>query len=76
LARVGARLRGFARVWRVQMHGESLHASRRSPRALDAEPHLQEEVRNVARLVGTAVKALRAGELIQPDKNVEWPRPK
>lgn len=37
---------------------------------------MQEEARNVARSVVQAVKALRAGQLSQPDKQVEWPRPK
>jgi multimeric flavodoxin WrbA len=44
--------------------------------ALDADADLQEEVRNVARSVGAAVKALRAGKLSEPDKNIKWPRPK
>ena len=44
--------------------------------ALDEDKDLQEEVRNVARSVVQAVKALRAGQLQQPDKSVKPPRPK
>ena len=44
--------------------------------ALDADAALQEEVRNVARSVGSAVAALRAGQLSQPDKDTKPPRPK
>lgn len=44
--------------------------------ALDADKALQAEVRNVACAVATAVKALRAGTLLQPDKDLPRPRPK
>jgi multimeric flavodoxin WrbA len=44
--------------------------------ALDKDEAVQEEVRNVARSVVKAVKALRAGSLSQPDKQVVWPRTK
>ena len=43
---------------------------------LDKDAAVQEEVRNVARSVVNAVKELRAGRLSQPDKHIEWPRPK
>ena len=42
--------------------------------ALDKNKAVQEETRNVARSVVQAVKALRAGRLRQPDKQVKWPR--
>ena len=44
--------------------------------ALDKDLAVQEETRNVARSVVHAVKALRAGRLSQPDKQIKWPRPK
>jgi multimeric flavodoxin WrbA len=44
--------------------------------ALDKDESLQEEVRNVARAVGNAVAALRAGTWIAPDANLARPRPK
>ena len=44
--------------------------------ALDKDKAVQEEARNVARAVVQAVKALRAGRLSQPDKQVKWPRAK
>ena len=44
--------------------------------ALDKDKNVQEEVRNVARAVAHAVGQLRAGQLIQPDKDLKWPRPK
>jgi len=44
--------------------------------ALDKDKAVQEEARNVARSVVQAVKALRAGQLSQPDKQVKWPRAK
>lgn len=47
-----------------------------SHEALDADTALQAEVKNVARAVGQAVKALRAGTLPQPDRNLPRPRPK
>ena len=43
---------------------------------LDKDTDFQEEVRNVARAVVGAVKALRAGTLSQPDKATRPPRPK
>lgn len=43
---------------------------------LDKDTAFQEEVRNVARAVVGAVKALRAGTLTQPDKATRPPRPK
>ena len=47
-----------------------------SHEALDADKNVQTEVRNVATAVGVSVKALRAGKLPQPDKNLKRPRPK
>lgn len=47
-----------------------------SHEALDHDKAVQQEARNVARSVVQAVKALRAGELSQPDKRVKWPRTK
>ena len=44
--------------------------------ALDADKAVQAEVRNVASAVAHAVKALRAGTLLQPDKTLKRPRPK
>ena len=44
--------------------------------ALDEDKAVQQEARNVALAVASAVKALRAGLLSQPDKHVRWPRPK
>ena len=43
---------------------------------LDKDHAVQEEVRNVARSVVSAVKEVRAGRLSQPDKQIKWPRPK
>ena len=43
---------------------------------LDADAAVQVEVRNVARAVGNAVAQLRAGTLLQPDKNLKASRPK
>ena len=37
---------------------------------------VQEEVRNIARSVVQVVKALRAGALSEPDKQIKWPRTK
>jgi len=37
---------------------------------------VQEEVRNVARAVANAVRALRAGTLVVPDAELSRPRPK
>ncbi len=47
-----------------------------SHNVLDKDKAVQGEVRNVATAVGNAVKALRAGRLSQPDKNLQRPRPK
>jgi len=47
-----------------------------SHNALDADKHLQEEVRNVARAVAAAVKQLRAGTLKPPDAKLKPARPK
>ena len=44
--------------------------------ALDRDPDVQEEVRNVARAVSAAVTAMRAGALTQPDAELAAPRPK
>ncbi|AYQ27731.1 MULTISPECIES: flavodoxin family protein [unclassified Polaromonas] len=43
---------------------------------LDADKAVLAEVRNVAKAVATAVKALRAGKLSQPGKGLVPPRPK
>jgi multimeric flavodoxin WrbA len=43
---------------------------------LDKDEALQEEVRNVARSVISAVRALRAGNLAQPNPGIKPPRPK
>jgi multimeric flavodoxin WrbA len=43
---------------------------------LDRDEDVQEEVRNVARSVVSAVADLRAGRLSQPDNGVKAPRPK
>jgi len=47
-----------------------------SHETLDADVALQEEVRNVARAVGSAVVELRAGRLSMPDAALKAPRPK
>jgi multimeric flavodoxin WrbA len=44
--------------------------------ALDRDRDVQEEVRNVARAVVTAVREARAGRLSNPDAKLESPRPK
>ena len=44
--------------------------------ALDADTGLHEEVRNVARAVVAAVRALRAGTPLDPGAGLESPRPK
>ena len=44
--------------------------------ALDQDKAVQEETRNVARAVVQAVKDIRAGRLIPPDKKLKPPRPK
>ena len=43
---------------------------------LDRDTAFQEEVRNVARSVGTAVRDIRSGKLIQPSRGTSNPRPK
>lgn len=43
---------------------------------LDADKAVLAEVRNAASAVAAAVKALRAGTLLQPDKDFPQPRPK
>jgi len=43
---------------------------------IDKDKDVQEEVRNVARSVVSAVCQLRAGKLAQPDRKIKWPRPK
>jgi multimeric flavodoxin WrbA len=47
-----------------------------SHEALDRDAAVQEEVRNVARAVATAVAELRANRLSKPDARLENPRPK
>lgn len=47
-----------------------------SHEVLDGDENMQEEVRNVARAVVSAVTSLRAGTLSQPDKGLKRPRPK
>jgi multimeric flavodoxin WrbA len=44
--------------------------------ALDHDEAVQEETRNVARAVASAVGELRAGRLSQPDRPLKAPRPK
>jgi multimeric flavodoxin WrbA len=44
--------------------------------ALDKDESLQEEVKNVARAVANAVRALRNGTLVVPDRKLNRPRPK
>jgi len=44
--------------------------------ALDKDEAVQEEARNVARAVVSAMALLRAGKLAQPDRKIKWPRPK
>ena len=43
---------------------------------LDRDKAVQEEMRNVARAVVSAVQQLRAGTLSQPDRELHPPRPK
>ena len=62
-----------ARLDRFIGYYESYAASHE---ALDADLAVQGEVRNVASAVVNAVKALRAGKLSQPDKQLKRPRPK
>ncbi|RYX96675.1 MAG: flavodoxin family protein [Comamonadaceae bacterium] len=47
-----------------------------SHETLDKDENMVEEVRNVARAVTRAVKALRDGKLSQPDAALQSPRPK
>jgi hypothetical protein len=47
-----------------------------SHETLDRDRNVQEEVKNVARAVASAVRELRAGKLSQPDRNLKRPRPK
>ncbi|HET7527039.1 MAG TPA: flavodoxin family protein [Burkholderiaceae bacterium] len=47
-----------------------------SHEALDEDHELQEEARNVARALATAVADLRAGKLSMPDAGLARPRPK
>ena len=44
--------------------------------ALDLDQAMQQETRNVARAVVNAVKALRTGQLSQPDQHLQHPRMK
>ncbi len=44
--------------------------------ALDADEPMQEEVRNVARSVALAVRRLRVGDLADPGRELQRPRPK
>jgi hypothetical protein len=43
---------------------------------LDQDDAVQEEVRNAARAVAHGVRALRAGTLVRPDRNLRPPRKK
>jgi multimeric flavodoxin WrbA len=63
----------FARLDRYVGYYESYAESHQ---ALDRDTDFQEEVRNVARAVGTAVCELRAGRLVAPDRKLATPRPK
>jgi multimeric flavodoxin WrbA len=63
----------FARLDRFVGYYESYAESHE---ALDRDTDFQEEVRNVARAVSSAVTELRAGRLSQPDRNLRRPRPK
>jgi multimeric flavodoxin WrbA len=47
-----------------------------SHETLDQDEAVQEEVRNVARAVGNAVRELRAGKLSAPGRSLKAPRPK
>ncbi len=47
-----------------------------SHEALDEDSALQEEVRNAARALVSAVRLMRKGKLQPPDKDLEEPRPK
>jgi multimeric flavodoxin WrbA len=63
----------FARLDRYVGYFESYAESHE---ALDRDTGFQEEVRNVARAVASAVDALRKGMLAQPDRRLKAPRPK
>jgi multimeric flavodoxin WrbA len=63
----------FARLDRYIGYYESCAESHET---LDRDSAVQEEVRNVARAVGTAVCELRAGRLVAPDRKLTTPRPK
>lgn len=73
LTRVQFRERFNGRFYDPAFEAERDAIARLEAIAWDA---VQEEVRNVARSVVQAVKALRAGRLSQPDKQVKWPRVK
>ena len=45
-------------------------------RALDQDPAFQEQVRNVARALGNAIKLSRAGKLQNPGERLVEPNPK
>jgi hypothetical protein len=47
-----------------------------SHETLDKDTAFQEEVRNVARSVGTAVRDIRSGKVIQANRGISNPRPK
>jgi multimeric flavodoxin WrbA len=47
-----------------------------SHETLDQDTAFQEEVKNVARCVGTAVQEMRSGKLLQADRKLKNPRPK
>ena len=47
-----------------------------SHQTLDRDTAFQEEVRNVARAVGAAVRDIRAGKRVEPDRGLRNPRPK
>ncbi len=63
----------FARLDRYVGYFESYAESHE---ALDRDTGFQEEVRNVARALGSAVSELRAGRLSAPDRRLRSPRPK
>jgi multimeric flavodoxin WrbA len=63
----------FARLDRYVGYFESYAESHE---AMDRDTDFQEEVRNVARALGTAVGELRAGRLSAPDRRLRAPRPK
>jgi hypothetical protein len=44
--------------------------------ALDGDPAVQEEARNVARSVVAAVRLMREGRYLRPDRGQRDPRPK